>query len=173
MSFSKPRSVRVGVFTVGFPATQILGSEAKFTDRSVSALSGLGGEATFLQVTVAVQPGNSGGPLVNNDGQVVGVVTSSAAVRSFLAETGTLPQNTSTGRSSPTMPCRSSSRPLCSHQQKAGLKLSSMRSGQLATSRRRAVGMLRNGSYSEESMYQCLTSSVRAPAIDFVWLDVH
>lgn len=95
LSLAKPRSVRVGdsVFTIGFPATTILGNEAKFTDGSISALSGIGGEATFLQVTVPVQPGNSGGPLTNNEGQVVGIMTSSAAIRPFIAETGTLPQN--------------------------------------------------------------------------------
>jgi S1-C subfamily serine protease len=83
------RSIHQGdsVFTLGFPVPQLLG------DGSVSSLSGPGGEATFLQVTVPVQPGNSGGPLLNGAGQVVGVVTSSAAVAPFLAATGTLPQS--------------------------------------------------------------------------------
>ncbi len=88
-------SVHVGdqVFTYGYPATDILGQEPKFTEGSVSALSGLRGEVALLQMSVPIQPGNSGGPLVNERGEVVGVVTSSVAVKAFLSVTGTLPQN--------------------------------------------------------------------------------
>jgi S1-C subfamily serine protease len=90
-----PRSARVGdhVFTGGFPASGILGHEAKFTEGSISAMSGPGGEATFMQISVPIQPGNSGGPLVSESGEVVGVVTATAAVEAFLAATGSLPQN--------------------------------------------------------------------------------
>jgi S1-C subfamily serine protease len=89
------RSARVGdpVFTIGFPAATILGSEPKFTEGSISALSGPGGEAMLLQISVPIQPGNSGGPLVSETGDVVGIVSSTAAVQAFLAATGTLPQN--------------------------------------------------------------------------------
>jgi S1-C subfamily serine protease len=95
LSLADARSLHLGdpVFTVGFPATDLLGTQPKFTDGSVSALSGLGGEATVIQTTVPVQPGNSGGPLLNSAGEVVGVMTSTAAVRAFLAREGTLPQN--------------------------------------------------------------------------------
>ena len=95
LSLSAPRSSTVGqdVFTLGFPATEILGSEAKFTNGAISALSGIQGEASYLQTTVPIQPGNSGGPLVNNRGEVVGIVTSTAAVGAFLETTGSLPQN--------------------------------------------------------------------------------
>jgi S1-C subfamily serine protease len=95
LSLARSRSIRLGdaVFTIGFPATNVLGVEPKFTEGSVSALSGPGGEATLLQISVPVQPGNSGGPLVNSQGQVVGVVTSTAAIKPFIAATGTLPQN--------------------------------------------------------------------------------
>ena len=88
-------TVRIGerVFTIGYPATDILGQEPKFTEGSVSALSGIGGEAALLQMSVPVQPGSSGGPLVNERGEAVGVVTSTAAVKAFLSATGTLPQN--------------------------------------------------------------------------------
>lgn len=95
LSLAKTGTVRVGkpVFTVGFPAPAILGREPKFTEGTISALTGPGGEATLLQTTVPIQPGNSGGPLVNQRGEVVGIMTSTAAVRAFLAITGTLPQN--------------------------------------------------------------------------------
>jgi S1-C subfamily serine protease len=95
LALAPPRSVRVGdpVFTVGFPVTEILGQEPTFTDGSVSALSGVGGEASLMQVTVPVQPGSSGGPLLNDRGEVVGIITSSAAVAAFVLESGTLPQN--------------------------------------------------------------------------------
>ena len=95
LSLGKAGALQLGdsVFTIGYPATDILGPEPKFTDGSISSLSGLGGEASLLQMTVPVQPGNSGGPVVNGQGYAVGVVTSSAAVRPFLKATGTLPQN--------------------------------------------------------------------------------
>lgn len=59
----------------------------------ISAKSGLGGEAIAYQITVPVQPGNSGGPLVNKKGEVVGVITSTASSITFLQESGALPQN--------------------------------------------------------------------------------
>jgi len=95
LPLAEARAVHQGdaVFTIGFPVPQILGEDSKFTAGAISSLSGPGGEATLLQITVPVQPGNSGGPLLNDAGQVVGVVTSSAAVVPFLAATGTLPQN--------------------------------------------------------------------------------
>jgi S1-C subfamily serine protease len=81
------------VFTLGFPAPSVLGAEPKFTEGTVSALSGPGNESTFLQVSVPLQPGNSGGPLVNHRGEVVGIITATAALLPFLQKTGSLPQN--------------------------------------------------------------------------------
>ena len=46
-----------------------------------------------MQISVPIQPGNSGGPVVNQLGEVVGVVTSTAAIEALLSVTGTLPQN--------------------------------------------------------------------------------
>src|SRR3990172_96958 len=95
LSLAPGESVRVGerVFTMGYPAPDLLGQEPKFTEGSISALSGPGGEAGLLQVSVPVQPGNSGGPLINEHGRVVGVVSSTAGVQAFLSATGALPQN--------------------------------------------------------------------------------
>jgi|JI10StandDraft_1071094.scaffolds.fasta_scaffold69488_3 S1-C subfamily serine protease len=91
------RSARLGqkVFTIGYPAVGLLGVEPKYSEGTVSALSGIQGEAAFLQISVPIQPGNSGGPLVDEAGQVVGVITSTAAVLGFAKATGALPQNVS------------------------------------------------------------------------------
>lgn len=95
LSLSPLQTPKLGeaVFTLGFPATGILGTDPKFTEGSVSALSGPGNESAFLQISVPIQPGNSGGPLVNYRGDVVGVVTATAAILPFLRKTGSLPQN--------------------------------------------------------------------------------
>jgi len=81
------------VFTIGFPVDFILGQEPKFTDGAISALSGLRGEATFLQITVPVHPGNSGGPLLSEDGKAVGVIASTMAYQPFVEHTKVIPQN--------------------------------------------------------------------------------
>ncbi len=88
-------SIGVGerVFTMGYPAPELLGQESKFTEGTISALSGPGNEDFLLQISVPIQPGNSGGPIVNERGEAVGVVTSTAAVKAFLSVTGSLPQN--------------------------------------------------------------------------------
>jgi S1-C subfamily serine protease len=81
------------VFTIGFPASELLGTEPKFSDGVISSLSGVRGDRSRLQMTVPIQPGNSGGPLVDVRGEAVGLVVSSAAAAAFYRETGALPQN--------------------------------------------------------------------------------
>jgi S1-C subfamily serine protease len=96
LSLAGPGRMKPGdrVFTFGYGAANYLGvSEPRFTEGSVSALSGLGAEDAYMQISVPVQPGNSGGPVINDDGKVVGIVAAQAAVQSFVDAEGTLPQN--------------------------------------------------------------------------------
>ena len=89
------RSATAGdrVFTVGYPMSDLLGQEPKYTEGVISSLSGIQDSASFLQITVPIQPGNSGGPLVNEKGQVVGIISSTASLLPFMKESGTAPQN--------------------------------------------------------------------------------
>lgn len=81
------------VFTLGFPLTFLQGNAQKATFGRVNALSGLGDDPKFIQIDVPVQPGNSGGPLISRDGNVVGVVTMTLDQVNALRITGALPQN--------------------------------------------------------------------------------
>ena len=82
------------VFTIGYPTPSLLGPDPKYTNGTVSALSGPRGDASFLQISVPVQPGNSGGPLVNAEtGDVIGVVVATADAPTFIEATDSIPQN--------------------------------------------------------------------------------
>ncbi len=81
------------VFTIGFPHPDIMGSAPKLTTGVINALSGLHDDKRTYQISVAVQSGNSGGPLVNMKGEVVGVVTSKLSAVQVFRWTGDLPQN--------------------------------------------------------------------------------
>jgi hypothetical protein len=81
------------VFTVGFPQIQIQGAESKYTDGSISALTGIGNNPKFFQISVPVQPGNSGGPLLDTKGRVIGIVISRLDDVQMLLATGSIPQN--------------------------------------------------------------------------------
>lgn len=81
------------VFTLGFPVVGIQGQEQKATYGRINALSGLQGDIRYFQIDVPIQPGNSGGPLITDDGQIVGIVTASLNQINVLKETGALPQN--------------------------------------------------------------------------------
>lgn len=90
-----PRSARAGdpVFTMGFPAALYLGPEPKFSAGAISSLTGQGREGARLLISAPTQPGNSGSPVLNMDGTVVGVVTAGVTEEDFLRDTGALPQN--------------------------------------------------------------------------------
>jgi len=81
------------VFTVGFPNPRLQGTEPKFTDGKISSLAGIQDDPRDFQISVAVQPGNSGGALVDSLGNAVGVVTARLSEKAALETTGALPQN--------------------------------------------------------------------------------
>lgn len=91
----QPRVQKIStkVFTIGYPIPGLLGSEQKYTDGTISALSGIGGDKTYYQISVPIQPGNSGGALVNEDGQVVGITSSLLNAIKTALITGSVPQN--------------------------------------------------------------------------------
>ena len=63
------------VFALGYPmALTVMGDEVKFTDGKISSKTGFQGDITTYQVSVPVQPGNSGGPLFDYDGNLIGIV---------------------------------------------------------------------------------------------------
>jgi serine protease Do len=69
------------------------GSRPKFTDGKVSSVAGLHDNPDEMQISVAVQPGNSGGPLADNNGDVVGVVVAKLNDLRTMAIAGAIPQN--------------------------------------------------------------------------------
>jgi S1-C subfamily serine protease len=82
------------VFTIGYGAPNFLGiNEPRFTEGAISALSGVDAEDAYMQISVPIQPGNSGGPVVNEAGQVVGIIAAQAATQEFVRIEGTLPQS--------------------------------------------------------------------------------
>lgn len=81
------------VFTIGYPVIGVLGEEPKYTEGTISSLSGIKDEDSLLQISVPIQLGNSGGPLVSENGDVVGLITSTAAFEHFVLTSGSLPQN--------------------------------------------------------------------------------
>lgn len=70
------KDVGSSVFALGYPLTQIMGNEIKFTDGKISSKSGFQGDITTYQISVPIQPGNSGGPLFDEKGSLVGVTSS-------------------------------------------------------------------------------------------------
>ena len=81
------------VFTVGYPHPDLMGVSPKLTSGEISGTSGLQDDPRVYQISVPVQAGNSGGPLLNMNGEVVGIVTSKLNAAKIFKWTGDLPQN--------------------------------------------------------------------------------
>lgn len=62
------------IFVLGYPMVDSMGTDIKLTEGTISSSSGFQGDKSMYQISAAVQPGNSGGPLFNEEGSVIGVV---------------------------------------------------------------------------------------------------
>ena len=89
------RGVKLGgtVATVGFPNIGMQGFSPKLAKGEIASLSGAVDDARYFQISVPVQPGNSGGALVDEHGNVVGVVSAKLDAATALASSGALPEN--------------------------------------------------------------------------------
>lgn len=90
-----PRDVKLGqaVFTIGFPNVELQGVSPKMTRGEISSLAGLQDDPRQWQISVPVQPGNSGGPLFDEAGNVIGVIVAKLNAIKAAKFTGDLSQN--------------------------------------------------------------------------------
>ncbi|WP_243357688.1 S1C family serine protease [Fundidesulfovibrio terrae] len=95
LNFRGAKTVKPGeeVVAIGFPYYGMVSTHPNITTGNVSSAVGLGDDSRLLQTTAPVQPGNSGGPLLDSTGNVVGVVVSKLDAMAVLKATGDVPQN--------------------------------------------------------------------------------
>lgn len=95
MPLNISNSPRIGeeVFSLGYPNTYVQGSSIKYTSGDINSLSGLRDDENFMQISVPLQPGNSGGPLFDLRGNFLGIVVSRLSDSYSLRQTGYVPQN--------------------------------------------------------------------------------
>ncbi len=74
------------VWALGYPMVGVMGDEVKFTDGKISARTGIQGDMSVYQISVPIQPGNSGGPLFDNYGNIVGITSSGLNREAFNSE---------------------------------------------------------------------------------------
>lgn len=63
------------VFTMGYPMANIMGQEIKITDGIISSKTGYEGDVVMYQISAPIQPGNSGGPMFNQEGNLTGITS--------------------------------------------------------------------------------------------------
>ena len=63
------------IFVLGYPLTSTMGEEIKLTTGVISSKSGFQGDVSLYQISAPIQPGNSGGPLFDSKGNVIGIVS--------------------------------------------------------------------------------------------------
>ena len=81
------------ILVFGYPLTGALSSSGNTTLGHVTALTGLRDDSRYIQISAAIQPGNSGGPVIDEVGRLVGVVESKLNALKMAKLTGDIPQN--------------------------------------------------------------------------------
>jgi S1-C subfamily serine protease len=81
------------IVVLGYPLSGVLATGPNLTVGNVSALAGLGDDTRYIQISAPVQPGNSGGPLLDSSGHLIGIVTAKLNAVSVARVTGDIPQN--------------------------------------------------------------------------------
>ena len=94
-AFREGPPLRIGdrVIALGYPLSGVLASTVNLSVGVVSALAGLGDDSRYTQISAPVQPGNSGGPLLDASGHLVGIVTAKLDAIRAVRQWGDIPQN--------------------------------------------------------------------------------
>jgi S1-C subfamily serine protease len=91
-SQAQPGKLGESIGVIGYPLTGILSSEPKATFGQINSVAGINNDYTLLQISAPVQPGSSGGPVLDTAGLVIGIVVSQASP-ALAAAVGNAPQN--------------------------------------------------------------------------------
>ena len=91
------------IYVAGYPFGKDVSSSVKVTKGVVSALTGIGNNYSNIQIDAALQPGNSGGPIINTKGNVVGVAVSKLDYRKVIKDYDAIPEGTNFGIKSSTV----------------------------------------------------------------------
>jgi S1-C subfamily serine protease len=94
--FREGPPIRAGdtIVALGYPLSRVLlATEAKVSVGNVNALGGIADDSRYLQISAPIQPGNSGGPLLDASGHLVGIVTAGLDAVRMAKLVGDIPQN--------------------------------------------------------------------------------
>ncbi len=94
---STPMQLGESVYVLGYPYSGMLDNGVNFTSGMVSSSAGMDNDSTRFQLTAPVQPGNSGGPVLDQAGNLLGVVVARMSDVATIAQTSTVPQNVNFG----------------------------------------------------------------------------
>jgi S1-C subfamily serine protease len=94
--YLNPSSPRLldDIYVAGYPFGYAISSSIKMTTGIISSLSGIGNNFSNMQIDAAIQPGNSGGPVVDKKGNVVGVAVAKLNMQAVFEDFGVIPENT-------------------------------------------------------------------------------
>ena len=85
------------IYVAGYPFGQDMSTSVKVTQGIISSLTGVANNFSNLQIDAALQPGNSGGPIMNNKGNVVGVAVAKLDLEKIVDNYGVVPENVNFG----------------------------------------------------------------------------
>ena len=85
------------IYVAGFPFGDKFSTSVKVTKGIVSSLTGLGNNFSNIQIDAALQSGNSGGPILDDFGNVVAVALAKLDAKYMFEEFGIIPENTNFG----------------------------------------------------------------------------
>ena len=96
LSTNKPELLQ-DIYVAGYPFGRRISTGVKVTKGIISSLTGIGNNFSNIQIDAALQPGNSGGPIVDERGNVVGVAVAKLDIKKILKNFGVIPEDTNFG----------------------------------------------------------------------------
>jgi hypothetical protein len=93
----KTPELLMDIYVAGYPFGQDMSTSVKVTQGIISSLTGVANNFSNLQIDAALQPGNSGGPIMNNKGNVVGVAVAKLDLEKIVDNYGVVPENVNFG----------------------------------------------------------------------------